>query len=160
MEGLSGAPSIFRNDSLQQVSGLGQHLPACNDPLLTILGEIPGPPQHCVIQAGNSTRNFDLKGYIIKTKVNGNTHFWCGYPACSRENPFKGRQQVISHIRRVHLKEKPFKCMSWYAEDRPETPRPCFLLKPYSETCFARKVDANRHVRTMNAGKKHECTVW
>ncbi|KAF8510164.1 hypothetical protein JB92DRAFT_2941871 [Gautieria morchelliformis] len=151
MEDVLRAPPFFRDDP-PRVSGLEAPLPVTVE-------EVRGPPQHSIIQVDNSTRTFHLKRYIVKTKDNDSTHFWCGYPDCSHDR-FYARQQVISHIRSVHLKEKPFKCATWYADDRREPSRPCFLLKAYSEMYFVRKQDATRHVRTMNEGKKYECTVW
>ncbi|KAF8510170.1 hypothetical protein JB92DRAFT_3144466 [Gautieria morchelliformis] len=131
MEDVLRAPSFFRDDP-PRVSGLEAPLPVTVE-------EVRGPPQHSIIQVDNSTRTFHLKRYIVKTKDNDSTHFWCGYPDCSHDR-FYARQQVISHIRSVHLKEKPFKCAT-------------------CEMYFVRKQDATRHVRTMNEGKKYECTV-
>ncbi|KAF8510158.1 hypothetical protein JB92DRAFT_2831666 [Gautieria morchelliformis] len=122
----------FRDDPPPQVSG--RLLP---DAPLAVT--VCGPAQHSVIQVYNSTRTFDLEGYIVKTKDYDNTYFLCGYPHCSHGR-FHARQQVISHIRCCHFKEKSFKCTT-------------------CETYFARKPDASRHVRTMNEGRKYECTV-
>ncbi|KAF8503970.1 hypothetical protein JB92DRAFT_795594 [Gautieria morchelliformis] len=98
------------------------------------------PEQHRVVQIGPFTSQADLKRYIILTQENSNTYFTCDYPACSHEGAFDSRRQTASHVRRVHLMEKPFKCT----------------------TCgkyFAYQQDANRHVNTMNRGKIHECTI-
>ncbi|KAF8530838.1 hypothetical protein JB92DRAFT_365642 [Gautieria morchelliformis] len=96
--------------------------------------------QHSLLQVGTLTATFDLKAYMIKNKVNDITYYFCGYPDCGHKGRFDGRRQVISHIRCIHLKEKPFKCMT-------------------CGTFFARKQDATRHVNTMNRGKIFECTV-
>jgi hypothetical protein len=109
------------------------------------------------MQVGTLTTTFDLKAYITKIKVNDTAYYFCGYPDCRHQGRFDTRRQAISHVRCIHLKEKPFKCMTWYAY---LLPRASVLLDSYSGTFFARKQDATRHVNTMNEGKAHECTVW
>ncbi|KAF8508061.1 hypothetical protein JB92DRAFT_2955168, partial [Gautieria morchelliformis] len=71
-----------------------------------------GGPQHISMQVAPITRAVDLKGLISTTKVSGITSYWCDYPTCSRR--FKTRRQVITHLRHIHLEEKPFKCITWY----------------------------------------------
>ncbi|KAF8530825.1 hypothetical protein JB92DRAFT_2855089 [Gautieria morchelliformis] len=93
------------------------------------------------MQVGTLTTTLDLEAYIIKTRVNDMTSHFCGYPECEHKGRFDSRRKAISHIRCIHLKEKPFKCMT-------------------CGTFFARKPDATRHVNTMNRGKIYECTVW
>ncbi|KAF8530826.1 hypothetical protein JB92DRAFT_3139211 [Gautieria morchelliformis] len=97
-------------------------------------------PQHIVMQVGTLTTTLDLEAYIIKTRVNDTTSYSCGYPDCGQKGRFVSRRKAISHIRCIHLKEKPFKCTT-------------------CGTFFARKPDATRHVSTMNRGKIYECTV-
>jgi hypothetical protein len=97
--------------------------------------------------------------YIVETKVNEITFYSCGYLDCGHEGRFDTRRQAISHIRCIHLKEKLFKCITWYVSCLPWATRTSVLLL-YSGTFFVRRPDATRHVTTMNWGKIYECTVW
>jgi hypothetical protein len=82
---------------------------------LTVGPSLPiSPGQHSVAKVGPFTSQAEINQYIIQTKGNGNTCFTCGYPPCSHEGVFDNRSQAASHVRRVHLKEKPFEC-TWYA---------------------------------------------
>ncbi|KAF8515659.1 hypothetical protein JB92DRAFT_2914017 [Gautieria morchelliformis] len=96
-------------------------------------------PQHTFSQVGTLTSLSDLEIYIIKTNDEGNTYHRCAYPTCSDKARFPSRRHVISHIRRVHLKEKPFICS-------------CGKMYAYAQ-------DAKRHVDTKNQGKIHECCI-
>ncbi|KAF8509232.1 hypothetical protein JB92DRAFT_2947435, partial [Gautieria morchelliformis] len=96
-------------------------------------------PQHTFSQVGTFTSLSDLKIYIIKTNDEGNTYHRCAYPNCSDKARFPSRRHTISHIRRVHLKEKPFICS-------------CGKMYAYAQ-------DAKRHIDTKNQGRIHECSI-
>ncbi|KAF8503960.1 hypothetical protein JB92DRAFT_2969839 [Gautieria morchelliformis] len=132
LDDAGNSSSISHSESLSRMISL--------DTPSALAGEFPGDSQHSIVQAGPLTSQADLKRYIILTKANGNTYFSCGYPACSHEGVFDSRRQTASHVRRVHLREKPFECTTCGKD-------------------FAYRQDANRHVNTMNCGKIHECTV-
>ena len=74
-----------------------------------------GPPSHEFIQLNTITKASDLKMYVIKTIDNEKIYYRCNYPDCSDEDHFRKARQAISHIRRVHVREKPFRCTTWYA---------------------------------------------
>ncbi|KAF8509242.1 hypothetical protein JB92DRAFT_3144757 [Gautieria morchelliformis] len=97
-------------------------------------------PQHTFSQAGTLTSLSDLKIYIIKINDQGNTYHRCAYPNCSDKARFPSKRHAISHIRRVHLKEKPFICS-------------CGKMYAYAQ-------GAKRHVDTKNQGRIHECNIW
>ncbi|KAF8510155.1 hypothetical protein JB92DRAFT_3097489 [Gautieria morchelliformis] len=137
VEGITSAPSISHGDSWPQASGqlpLHAPLPATPGP-----GDSPRQPEHRFMQVGPIAYASDLKAYIIKARNNGQTYFWCHYPSCSHPSHFDSRRQAISHVRSVHLKEKPFRCTCG--------------------TYFAHKQDASRHVDTKNRGKIYQCSV-
>ncbi|KAF8509240.1 hypothetical protein JB92DRAFT_2947480 [Gautieria morchelliformis] len=96
-------------------------------------------PQHTFSQVGTLTSFSDLKIYIIKTNDEGNTYHRCAYPNCSDKGRFPSKRHAISHIRRVHIKEKPFMCS-------------CGKMYAYAQ-------DAKRHVDTKNQGRIHECSI-
>jgi hypothetical protein len=121
--------------------------------------EYSADPQHSLVQVSAITTTSDLKAHILETKVNEITVYSCGYPDCGHKGRFDTRRQAISHIRCIHLKEKPFKCITWYVSRLPWPTRTSASLS-YSGTFFARRPDATRHVNTMNRGKIYECTVW
>lgn len=72
-----------------------------------------GPVQHRFLQVGIFMETSDLKKYIMKTRTGNTTYYLCAYPTCSYGGRFDVRRQVITHIRRVHFDEKPFKCLAW-----------------------------------------------
>jgi hypothetical protein len=90
----------------------GQRLP---EPAPSVIQQVPEFPQHTVTKVGTFTSLSDLINYIIKTNDEGNTYHRCAYPTCSDKGRFSSRRHAISHIRRVHLQEKPFMC-SWYVD--------------------------------------------
>ena len=101
------------NTSLPPESESGQ----CSlDPAPTIPPQEapPAPPAHEFIQIEVIVKTSDLKVYIIKTTENGETYRRCDYPGCSHVDPFRTTKETISHIRRVHLQQRPFEC-TWYA---------------------------------------------
>ncbi|KAF8508062.1 hypothetical protein JB92DRAFT_651700 [Gautieria morchelliformis] len=135
-EDVANLPLISSGDFASQAPDQGQLTP--DVPLVAILGGFPEHPEHISMQVAPITSAADLKELISTTKVSGITSYWCDYPTCSRR--FKTRRQVITHLRHIHLEEKPFKCV----------------------TCgkhFAHKQDANRHVNAKNRGKIYGCAV-
>ncbi|KAF8509237.1 hypothetical protein JB92DRAFT_3120019 [Gautieria morchelliformis] len=96
-------------------------------------------PQHTFSQVGTFTSFSDLEIYIIKTNDESNTYHSCAYPNCSDKARFPSKRHAISHIRRVHLKEKPFMCS-------------CGKVYAYAQ-------DAKRHIDTKNQGRIHECSI-
>ena len=77
--------------------------------------EAPGVPPHEFTQVDTITRTSELRVYIIKTLDDGKTYYRCDYPNCTDVDHFLKARQTISHIRRVHIKEMPFRCTTWYA---------------------------------------------
>jgi hypothetical protein len=98
---------------------LGQHL---LEPAPAVIQQVSEFPQHTFSQVGTYTSLSDLKKYIIKTNDEGNTYHRCAYPTCSDKGRFSSKRQAISHIRRVHLQEKPFMC-GWYVDPECERVR-------------------------------------
>ena len=56
-----------------------------------------------------------LGANIAEIKAHGKTHYRCTYPTCSHADKLDSKKLAMSHIRRVHPEEKPFKCITWYA---------------------------------------------
>jgi hypothetical protein len=77
--------------------------------------EHPADPQHSLVHVSAITNTTDLKAYIMETKVIDITYYSCGYPDCGHKGRFDTRRQATSRIRCIHLKEKAFKCTTWYA---------------------------------------------
>ncbi|GJJ11601.1 hypothetical protein Clacol_005836 [Clathrus columnatus] len=67
----------------------------------------------------------------------------CKYSRCSYPSAFRTEEEAVQHVTSAHLNQswEGFVCLT------------CGVL-------MARKQDAVRHVKTMNAGKKYECAVW
>jgi hypothetical protein len=151
------AASISPGEFAPQESG--QLTPYASLAVTPVEYEYSADPQHSLVQVSAITTTLDLKAYIIETKVDQLTYYSCGYPGCGHKGRFNTRRQAISHIRCIHLKEKPFKCITWYAYRLPWATQTSVILS-YSGTFFARRPDATRHVNMMNRGKIYECTVW
>jgi hypothetical protein len=132
--------------------GSGQHIPYASLAVIPGEYEYSADPQHSLVQVSAITTTLDLKSYIIETKVDQITYYSCGYPYCGHKARFNTRRQAVSHIRCIHLKDKPFKCITWYAY-RSQWAKRTLVLLSYSGTFFARRPDATRHVNTRNRGK-------
>ncbi|KAF8584223.1 hypothetical protein K439DRAFT_1633714 [Ramaria rubella] len=96
--------------------------------------------QHSWTQMGEITPSKDLGHHVLDVITGGIKTFFCRWPGCKHPVGFAQKPQLFTHIRSVHLQEKPFRCITCHAT-------------------FARKQDATRHVITMNFGKQYECSV-
>ncbi|KAF8584222.1 hypothetical protein K439DRAFT_1660837 [Ramaria rubella] len=98
------------------------------------------PVQHVWTQASNATipRVIDL--LVIEVIDNGKKIFYCGWNGCKHSLGFVRKIQLVTHIRSVHLYEKPFVCTT-------------------CDASFTRRQDAIRHVDTMNSGKQYRCAT-
>jgi len=96
--------------------------------------------QHSWVQVGNVTTTKHLSHLVLEesTSSSGARMFWCGWQGCTHPVGFPHKAQLVTHIRSVHLQEKPFLCIT-------------------CKTPFARKQDAVRHVATANSGTRYPC---
>jgi hypothetical protein len=99
-------------------------------------------PPHNWIQVGNVTTTRVLSHLVLEDTSAGNgvRTFFCGWQGCTHPVGFPHKSQLVTHIRSVHLQEKPFLCTT-------------------CKTPFARKQDAVRHVTTANSGTRYPCNV-
>jgi hypothetical protein len=65
-------------------------------------------------RSGTSRVKPTSKDTLSRARTTG-THTSRDYPDCPHEGVFRTMRQTASHVRRVHLKEKPFECTTWYA---------------------------------------------
>ncbi|GJJ13576.1 hypothetical protein Clacol_007832 [Clathrus columnatus] len=76
---------------------------------------------------------------VVEFSNNGVKSFFCGWAGCKHPVGFAQKPQLITHIRSIHLQEKPFLCTT-------------------CNTQFSRKQEASRHVISMNTGRKYKCS--
>ncbi|KAF8581695.1 hypothetical protein K439DRAFT_202076 [Ramaria rubella] len=76
---------------------------------------------------------------VLEYSNGGVKSFFCGWTGCKHPVGFAQKPQLITHIRSVHLQEKPFLCTT-------------------CNTLFARKQEASRHVTSMNSGRRYKCS--
>ncbi|KAF8519605.1 hypothetical protein BU17DRAFT_65828 [Hysterangium stoloniferum] len=96
---------------------------------------------HAWVQTGLVTGSKFLNQYVIDHSTDDVPCFTCGWGGCTHRSAFPQKSQLLTHIRSVHLEEKPYKCTT-------------------CQTTFARKQDAVRHVETANGGDRHHCAYW
>ncbi|KAF8512333.1 hypothetical protein JB92DRAFT_288935 [Gautieria morchelliformis] len=97
--------------------------------------------QHIWRQTGSISTTKSLSHLISHVFINNVTTFFCGWNNCGHPVGFLHKAQLITHIRSVHLQEKPFQCTT-------------------CGTAFSRKQEAIRHVNAINTGKKYKCSFW
>jgi len=97
-------------------------------------------PQHIWRQDSAITPSKALSRYVEDVFNSGVLSWYCKWGDCRHPVPFAQKSQVITHIRSVHLREKPFICLT-------------------CNTRFGRKQEANRHTTSMNRGKQFKCHV-
>ncbi|KAF8584230.1 hypothetical protein K439DRAFT_1157142 [Ramaria rubella] len=104
--------------------------------------ETPGTSvrsQHAWIQTGTISTSKSLNHFILPVTAGNVTSFLCGWAGCKHPVGFCQKTHLVTHIRSVHLQEKPFRCIK------------CGVS-------FARKQEATRHVNGFNHGKKYKCS--
>ncbi|KAF8503000.1 hypothetical protein JB92DRAFT_2972307 [Gautieria morchelliformis] len=104
-----------------------------------ISGSENAATQHEWIQTGAVTTTRLLSHLVREASHAGVRYFFCGVEGCSHSG-FPHKSQLITHIRSVHLQEKPFLCIT-------------------CSTPFARKQEAIRHVNSANNGRRYECNI-
>ncbi|GJJ11682.1 hypothetical protein Clacol_005918 [Clathrus columnatus] len=100
-----------------------------------------GNPLHHWTEIPNTTLPRALEPLIIEIPDQGIKRFLCGWNGCTHSGGFVRKAQLITHIKSVHLSEKPFVCTT-------------------CDASFTRRQDAIRHVDTMNNGKQFKCEFW
>ncbi|KIJ30725.1 hypothetical protein M422DRAFT_53631 [Sphaerobolus stellatus SS14] len=110
---------------LERRSGSVTHSPTSD----TYFGESEdgSGQQHSWVQVGNVTTTKHLSHLVLEESTSSSGAL--GFPH---------KAQLVTHIRSVHLQEKPFLCIT-------------------CKTPFARKQDAVRHVATANSGTRYPC---
>ena len=68
---------------------------------------------HEWIQTGVVTTTRNLNQFVYDGVYNGVRSFFCAVPGCTHNMGFPHKSQLITHIRSVHLQEKPFMCITW-----------------------------------------------
>ncbi|KIJ30724.1 hypothetical protein M422DRAFT_783899 [Sphaerobolus stellatus SS14] len=97
-------------------------------------------PQHIWRQESAITPSKALNRYVTDVFSGGVLSWFCMWNGCRHPVGFAQKSQVITHIRSVHLREKPFICLT-------------------CNTRFGRKQEANRHTNAMNRGKQFKCRI-
>lgn len=85
--------------------------------------------------------------------------FFCGWEGCKHPVGFAQKPQLITHIRSAHLHEKPFLCTTWFVNCLGIVCPPSYPIN-HSNTLFARKQEASRHVVSLNSGRRYKCSGW
>ncbi|KAF8521578.1 hypothetical protein BU17DRAFT_64807 [Hysterangium stoloniferum] len=93
------------------------------------------PPRHEWTESRNTTMAKVIEPLMIESHDNNGKRFFCGWAGCDHVSGFVRKAQLMTHIRSVHLSEKPFLCTTCNAS-------------------FTRRQDAVRHVETMNSVMK------
>lgn len=62
----------------------------------------------------NTTSTRDIEPYIKERMDQGQKKFFCGWVGCTHTGKFVRKAQLQTHIKSVHLSEKPFVCTAWY----------------------------------------------
>jgi len=119
-----------------------QHSPTSEQGESEASGSEGSVPQHRWIQVADVTTTRHLSHLVVEGPAsdNGMRTFYCGYQGCAHPVGFPHKTQLVTHIRSVHLQEKPFLCTT-------------------CKTPFARKQDAVRHVTTANTGQRYPCNI-
>ncbi|KAF8584228.1 hypothetical protein K439DRAFT_1660842 [Ramaria rubella] len=123
-------------------SDIGQELsllPAANIHDVQQDPENTSRSQHAWIQVGSISTANSLSQFILPVSVDNVTSFLCGWKNCKHPVGFTQKAHLVTHLRAVHLREKPFRCIK-------------------CGTSFARKQEAVRHVNSLNDGKKYKCS--
>jgi hypothetical protein len=114
--------------------------------------------QHAWIQTSQVTSSKALNHLVLEFSTGGVKSYFCGWEGCKHPVGFAQKPQLITHIRSVHLQEKPFLCTTWFVIIRSCS---CSKLTATpSNTLFARKQEASRHVISLNSGRKYKCSGW
>ncbi|GJJ11686.1 hypothetical protein Clacol_005922 [Clathrus columnatus] len=96
---------------------------------------------HHWVQLSPVTTSKSIKNFIVDASTPERRLFFCAWDGCQHPLGFPNKPQLMTHVRSLHLQEKPFLCTT-------------------CRTLFARKQDAIRHVNTANSGKRYECRMW
>ena len=70
--------------------------------------------QHAWIERSNVTSGQALSHFIVEISRDGVTSYFCGWEGCRYPVGFAKRTQLMTHIRSIHLQEKPFLCTTWF----------------------------------------------
>lgn len=95
---------------------------------------------HHWVQVGTVTTSRSIKQFIVDDSTPERKLFYCAWEGCNHPLGFQNKSQLMTHVRSLHLQERPFMCTT-------------------CGTLFARKQDAIRHVNTANSGKRYECEI-
>lgn len=93
---------------------------------------------HVITERTNNTPVEALRNLIVEISGDGVSSYFCGWQNCQYPVGFAKQSQLISHIRSVHLQERPFICTTCHSE-------------------FERRQDASRHVAMMNR-RQYKCS--
>lgn len=69
---------------------------------------------HVWIQTGTVTTTRSMRNLVTEVSSHGIKRFFCGWKGCDRLVGFAHKPQLVTHIRSVHLQEKPFQCVTWF----------------------------------------------
>lgn len=133
-EGASHHPGIpaAAGWSAQAMEGVSPVLPMPDSSPNTL------PHVHEWTESKNTTLPKAIEPLILEIPDRSGKRFYCGWIGCNHSGGFVRKAQLITHIRSVHLSEKPFICKA-------------------CDASFTRRQDAVRHVETMNSGKQYKC---
>ena len=78
--------------------------------------EIETPEQHSYMQIPAAGMDV-VNSHFTKCNSDKGGYYRCDYEGCTDAiGKFRTEKSVAKHIRSVHLKEKRFKCITWYVE--------------------------------------------
>lgn len=69
---------------------------------------------HIWTQRNDLTPSTDLLPHVWEDCHDGVRSFFCAWQGCKHPVGFETKTRLITHIRSVHLHEKPFVCITWY----------------------------------------------
>lgn len=72
------------------------------------------PVLHEWIQTSEVTTTKKLSHLVHEITIEGVKSFYCAWRDCQHPTGFTQKPQLITHIRSIHLKEKPFLCTTWF----------------------------------------------
>ena len=75
--------------------------------------------QHVWIERSNMTSGQALSHLIVEISRDGVTSYFCGWKGCTHPVGFAKQTHLLTHIRSVHLQEKPFLCTTWFVRILP-----------------------------------------
>lgn len=69
---------------------------------------------HHWVQVGTVTTSRSIKQFIVDDSTPERKLFYCAWEGCNHPLGFQNKSQLMTHVRSLHLQERPFMCTTWY----------------------------------------------